>query len=55
MSKWTSFSYPQRRVIEEGKDELSVAFKMMHQMEYQMEYVVEEAEKCVQCVINTGE
>jgi len=43
-----------RRVIEEGKDELSVAFKMMHQMEYQMEYVVEEAEKCVQCVINTG-
>jgi len=43
-----------KRVIEEGKDELSVAFKMMHQMEYQMEYVVEEAEKCVQCVINTG-
>jgi len=43
-----------RRVIEEGKDELSVAFKMMHQVEYQMEYVVEEAEKCVQCVLNTG-
>jgi len=43
-----------KRVIEEGKDELSVAFKMMHQVEYQMEYVVEEAEKCVQCVINTG-
>lgn len=43
-----------KRVIEEGKDELSVAFKMMQQVEYQMEYVVEEAEKCVQCVLNTG-
>lgn len=40
------------RVIEEGKDELSVAFKMMHNMDF--EYVVEKTEKCVQCVLNTG-
>ncbi|XP_065647016.1 adiponectin receptor protein 1 isoform X3 [Hydra vulgaris] len=40
------------RVIEEGKDELSVAFKLMHNVDF--EFVVEEAEKCVQCVLSTG-
>lgn len=41
-----------RRVMEEGKDELSTAFKLMQNMDF--DFVVEEAEKCVQCVINTG-
>ena len=40
------------RVIEEGKDELSVAFKLMHNVDF--DFVVEEAEKCVQCVLSTG-
>lgn len=41
-----------RRVIDEGKDELTAAFKMMQNID--LDYVVEEAEKCVQCIISSG-
>ncbi|XP_066926606.1 adiponectin receptor protein 1-like [Clytia hemisphaerica] len=41
-----------RRVIEEGKDELTAAFKMMQNID--LDYVVEEAEKCVQCIIRSS-
>jgi len=41
-----------RRVIEEGRDELSSAFNLMHHMDF--DYVVEQGEKCVQCVVNAG-
>ena len=40
------------KMIDQGKDELSMAFKMIQKMD--LDVVVEKTEECVQCVFSTG-
>lgn len=43
-----------KRVIGEGKEDLSLAFKLMHNVGHDLDMMVDETQKCVQCVINKG-
>lgn len=49
-----SLYFFQKRVIGEGKEDLSLAFKLMHNVGHDLDMMVDETQKCVQCVINKG-